>query len=234
MNLVGGKWKVTNNKKINISYSNNLKISNNTDEYGTVIYPKMIHLKKNASKNFSFFGESTSKIHLKIVSAFKKTEAIIPLNTNETINSSGYYFVLIIVPPNSNTIIDVIEYSENNFVIEKLLNVINHLDIKINEIAINQKKNEEIIENQNKKILAKLNSFNFELLSYNNNKQKILIVGFYGGYNLGDELMLQTLLKHLEKFDNLELTVMIADNASYNIDEFKNVRFIHFLNDELN
>ncbi len=59
-------------------------------------------------------------------------------------------------------------------------------------------------------------------------KKKILLVGFYGAPNLGDELMLETLLQYFPSFDDIDLTVMIADNPIYDIGNYPSINFIHY------
>ena len=73
------------------------------------------------------------------------------------------------------------------------------------------------------------NLFNKELLILTpTSKKKILIVGFYGAPNLGDELMLQTILQYFPDFKNIELTIMLADNPNYDIDKYPAVNIIHY------
>lgn len=59
-------------------------------------------------------------------------------------------------------------------------------------------------------------------------KTKILICGFYGGNNLGDELMLETLLGFLTPALDASITVMLANNDAYNIFEKDGVHYIHY------
>ena len=61
-------------------------------------------------------------------------------------------------------------------------------------------------------------------------KINILLIGFYGGSNVGDELMLETLIDYFEMNDNIHLTVMLANNLDYNIlqSKFKNISIIHY------
>ena len=59
-------------------------------------------------------------------------------------------------------------------------------------------------------------------------KKNILIVGFYGAPNLGDELMLETILEYLKEVENKKITIMLADNPNYNIDKYEDVSFIHY------
>lgn len=59
-------------------------------------------------------------------------------------------------------------------------------------------------------------------------KTKILICGFYGGNNLGDELMLETLLDYLSPAVDASVTVMLANNSEYNIFEKDGLHYIHY------
>lgn len=59
-------------------------------------------------------------------------------------------------------------------------------------------------------------------------KKKILLVGFYGAPNLGDELMLETLLQYFPDFNNVDLTIMLADNPNYDIGDYPAVHVIHY------
>ena len=59
-------------------------------------------------------------------------------------------------------------------------------------------------------------------------KMKILICGFYGGDNLGDELMLETLLGYLTPAVDASFTVMLANNDEYDIFAKDGVHYIHY------
>ena len=77
------------------------------------------------------------------------------------------------------------------------------------------------------------NHFNYENtellnIKYDNNLKNILIIGFYGAPNLGDELMLETVLDYLELIPNKKITVLLANNPEYSIDKYKDVRFLHY------
>lgn len=60
------------------------------------------------------------------------------------------------------------------------------------------------------------------------NKKKVLICGFYGAFNLGDELMLQTILKNLKNVSNLEITIMLCDNPYTDTTKYGKCKFIHY------
>lgn len=59
------------------------------------------------------------------------------------------------------------------------------------------------------------------------NKCKILLVGFYGAPNTGDELMLQALLNILDCEKN-DVTVMLSDNPYYQTIKKYHVNYIHY------
>ena len=93
------------------------------------------------------------------------------------------------------------------------------------------------ILNENLKISDEINSFrnefsytNTELLNIKREEElkNILIIGFYGAPNLGDELMLETILDYLDDINNKKITILLANNPEYSIDKYKDVRFIHY------
>lgn len=72
-------------------------------------------------------------------------------------------------------------------------------------------------------------SFNPELfmLEAGHSEKRILLVGYYGAYNLGDELMLQTILCLIKSQGLNKITVMIVDNKSYDYTLLPGVDFLH-------
>lgn len=56
---------------------------------------------------------------------------------------------------------------------------------------------------------------------------KILIAGFYGADNFGDEIMLQTLLSAIPEERLSSVTVMLCDNPDYDYFHLPGVNFIH-------
>lgn len=81
-----------------------------------------------------------------------------------------------------------------------------------------------------KSIIDKDKYVNLEILLLqlqNTDSKKILICGFFGADNLGDELMLQTLLSCLPKEKLSSVTVMLFDNEKYNYYHLPDVNFIH-------
>lgn len=77
--------------------------------------------------------------------------------------------------------------------------------------------------------IAPLKYCNLELLNIEKSKKKrLLIVGFYGAPNLGDELMLETLLSYLCKTSGLQITIMLWDNPNYDTKKFSNITFVHY------
>ena len=82
------------------------------------------------------------------------------------------------------------------------------------------------------KIIKNFNYVNLETLQLNNfkttGKQKLLICGFYGAVNLGDELMLETLLKYIDETNRFDVTIMLCDNQYVNITRYGKYNFIHY------
>lgn len=60
-------------------------------------------------------------------------------------------------------------------------------------------------------------------------KKQILLVGFYGGYNLGDELMLQTVLEIFSKIADVHITIMLAENAAYDASIHGDIDILHYV-----
>lgn len=80
--------------------------------------------------------------------------------------------------------------------------------------------------------MANIDYTNLELLSVlsDNSKTNLLICGFYAGDNVGDELMLQTLLDYFTPYDNLNIVIMLDYNLKYNIlkNKKRNITYIHY------
>ena len=58
-------------------------------------------------------------------------------------------------------------------------------------------------------------------------KIKVLIIGFYGAPNIGDELMLHVLISKLLKNKRMDITIMLCDNPQYNCEKWDNVSILH-------
>ncbi len=80
--------------------------------------------------------------------------------------------------------------------------------------------------------LKKVNQYvNQELLYLELNKLKskrILLVGFYGADNLGDELMLQTVLSYFPKEKLSDITVLLCDNDQYDYSHLPAINILHY------
>lgn len=61
----------------------------------------------------------------------------------------------------------------------------------------------------------------------NSHKPRVLIMGFYGGQNLGDELMLQALLKRLQS-KNVNITIMLARHLEIDASIYAPHEVIHY------
>lgn len=70
---------------------------------------------------------------------------------------------------------------------------------------------------------------NLELLRFRKtNDYNILLVGFYGADNLGDELMLQSIFSIFSEKKGVGITVMLCDNCQYDYTHFPDVDIIHY------
>ena len=107
---------------------------------------------------------------------------------------------------------------------------ISELKEQQNLILQNQKNNLDTTISYIQEIKKDVSYNNVEFLNIkiNNKYKNILIIGFYGAPNLGDELMLETLLEYLDGIKNKKITVVLADNPEYSIDKYKDIRFIHY------
>lgn len=82
------------------------------------------------------------------------------------------------------------------------------------------------------KVTKNFNYVNLETLQLNNfnstGKKKLLLCGFYGAVNLGDELMLGTLLKFIDESNCFDVTIMLCDNQYIDITRYGKYNFIHY------
>ena len=127
-------------------------------------------------------------------------------------------------------------YLENKFEdLNNKLNTINDIFYKKQE-ELNKKIDMIASEHQNKLdiIYNRTNQFDYYNIENNimamnrTNNKKILIIGFYGAPNIGDELMLETLIQKLSDINEYEITVMLADNPRYDVEKYPAIRFIHY------
>lgn len=61
-------------------------------------------------------------------------------------------------------------------------------------------------------------------------KKKILICGFYGAKNLGDELMLNTLIEKIKTIGEFEISIMLSKNFYTDISKYEGASIIYFPN----
>ena len=66
------------------------------------------------------------------------------------------------------------------------------------------------------------------LLLEKHSEGDLLLCGNYGECNVGDELMLHTMLEYLEKYCKKHITVMLVPDRYYDITNFGNISFIHY------
>lgn len=71
---------------------------------------------------------------------------------------------------------------------------------------------------------------NLEMLTLDNNvkKKRVLLIGFYGAPNLGDELMLEVIVSKLKKINNIDLTVMLSENREFDITNYPSLKIINY------
>lgn len=109
--------------------------------------------------------------------------------------------------------------------IEENRNLFNKCIDLQNQIKVIVEENNSV----NNRMFSEIKNVNVELLPYNipTDKPKILVIGFFGAPNTGDELMLQSVIDKLD-LNNLEVSVMIADNQDFVLNSNKNLRYIHY------
>lgn len=122
--------------------------------------------------------------------------------------------------------------------IDEISKEVNSLSNEYRDVESNIKddllKIDEKIVNSDYKIsslLSSLDCVNLEYLNLNNcvSRNKVLIVEFYGAPNLGDELMLLTILNKLSSFDNiLDIAVMMSENYNFDITGYPKCKIIHY------
>ena len=114
----------------------------------------------------------------------------------------------------------------NNKLISTQTELNNKLDLLQTELNNVKSLNELLFNN----IQIEKKYTNFEMLTLDSNvtKKRVLLAGFYGAPNLGDELMLEVLVSKLKKLDNIDLTVMLSENRDYDITKYPNFKIIHY------
>ena len=113
--------------------------------------------------------------------------------------------------------------------------ILDNITKEITSLKTISNKSLSLIENNSNKInlienrTQQFDYINSELLLLNKtlNQEKILIVGFYGAPNSGDELMLQSILNKIDS-DRCSITVMLADNPNYKLPDYKTINYIHY------
>lgn len=119
--------------------------------------------------------------------------------------------------------------------------------IKIYDKLTNRLKNniiKDFSELKNAEVLNEINEIKFKLdlllkesnypkydslllnESSHREKPKILFTGFYGGGNLGDDLMLETLLEKIDK-SKFDITIMLSTNEQCDVTRYKDVNLIY-------
>lgn len=113
------------------------------------------------------------------------------------------------------------------------LQLYNYLDAKSNIFNNEFSNGLHLLLNNVKMIEEKVHQLDYCNLEYlklkkENNKKNILIIGFYGAPNFGDELMLSVLLDYFKDNSKYEITIMLADNKDFKVDKYVKFRCIHY------
>ena len=99
-------------------------------------------------------------------------------------------------------------------------------DVKSDMVAISN----QLYENGSnlKRVFQYVDPEILSMLPGKRNGLSVLIVGFYGAPNLGDELMLETLLDEFRMHSDLDITVMLADNPQFDASKYGDVDILHY------
>lgn len=127
-----------------------------------------------------------------------------------------------------NRVILDIEAKENSIfsLIENLDAKINKIDKDVNDIAKIIDKEKEKVDKLYRDNLINTSYVNFEYVMIpDSEKTRILLAGFYGAVNFGDELMLQKVYHDLAT-DNIY--VLMCDNFGLNVFDYPGVNIIHY------
>lgn len=107
--------------------------------------------------------------------------------------------------------------------ISRLENCIQAVSTQLTEIAGEIMR---VLEKQNKllapgSLAPRCGSNGFS--DHDRSRRQILVIGFYGAPNYGDELMLAILLAQLRNRHNIQISVIFQDNPSYNLNQWKGI-----------
>lgn len=121
-----------------------------------------------------------------------------------------------------------IDYNKKHIIDKINKNTNDKYDILLNELReLNSKANKI---NNTLEYLKQSEQFpKYDSLMYKKKegKKKILVCGFYGAFNLGDELMAHALLSKID-MNKYDVTVMISNNEHFDPTKYKKVNFIYF------
>ena len=125
------------------------------------------------------------------------------------------------IKENKNQISEIMIAHKNNY--NELNNKIAELTKELNLIT---NLNNEVIYRVNN--LKKFENYNPEYSLLDDKTKKILICGFFGADNLGDEMMLKTLLEYFPENSRYEIWIMLANNNKYDIYKNGYYHYIHY------
>ncbi len=109
---------------------------------------------------------------------------------------------------------------ENKAILEELRKVTAQLDLIKNTVDDNFSVLQEVISEQKEYISS-------ELIRDLGSESKVLVCGFYGARNMGDEMMLGEVLKILEK-KGIKATVLLSDNYDLDTSRYMPHYTIHY------
>lgn len=134
--------------------------------------------------------------------------------------------------------------NKNNILLDEITNLKRGFDELNNKLLIyNKNITEQINSMQNhindlsninnvllNDIKSELTFINPETMTLDNNEKriKVLLMGFYGAPNLGDELMLEVFVNKIKKNENIDLTVMLSENKGFDITHYKGFKILHY------
>lgn len=116
---------------------------------------------------------------------------------------------------------------KNNELIKRLLDKTDEITQKINLLEEQNNRTKNDLD-----IIRSMLGQRSAIMTSKNKKNKILVMGFFGAFNLGDELMLEALLTNIDK-KRYEITIALCGNYRPNINRYGGYQFIYYPNSVL-
>jgi len=117
----------------------------------------------------------------------------------------------------------------NSIIEDKTTTIEERLQAIEQELAALQSKNDTL----NLGLISKLTRLENNFLLQNKpdrhvRQKRLLIAGFFGAFNLGDELMLESLLQYIKPSFNIDITIMLSDNYNTDLTRYAAHNFIPY------